>query len=325
MSRTVIFTSCLLIAGLLVFVENVQSAEPEASPKPVLKITPGKVIVPTDAMRRPWGELVSLDLKTRTGKFRKDGTDEIISFTVLPYAELLHHATFGDLQDFRVGERAIFRLHQNEQGEWVWLTYIQDEMNFLNGHKEYYYVDKIDTSNGRLECTDANADRSFVRKQGIAIDTDSNTRYWRAGQPASFADIKVGDKLRTKTHGTGRGDVRVCWEVFLDDESLLRFQAEQKQVHAARMQAEGLPGYIDSFSDGVLQLTLFREAGEQTGKLKVGQSVRVASAGVDRRPTAEPVAGTIHAVKGPQVSVMIPNTSAGFIPTNLARLWSTAE
>ena len=34
--------------------------------KPVLKIIPGQVIVPTDAMRRIWGELISLDLKTRT-------------------------------------------------------------------------------------------------------------------------------------------------------------------------------------------------------------------------------------------------------------------
>src|SRR6266436_1663315 len=101
-------------------------ADPTPPPKPVLKIIPGQVIVPTDAMRRIWGELISLDLATRTGKFRKEGTDEVMSFTVLPYAELLHHATFGDLQDFRIGERAIFRLHEAANtGQWTWLTYIQ--------------------------------------------------------------------------------------------------------------------------------------------------------------------------------------------------------
>src|SRR3954470_12344893 len=110
-----------LTANLLI------AAEPAADTpaKPVLKIIPGQVIVPTDAMRRIWGELVSLDLKTRTGTFRKDSTDELISFIVMPYAELLHHATNGDLQDFRIGERALFRLHENDKGEWVWLTYIQ--------------------------------------------------------------------------------------------------------------------------------------------------------------------------------------------------------
>ena len=43
--------------------------------KPALKITPGKVIVPLDRMRRIWGELISLDLKTRTGTFRAEADD----------------------------------------------------------------------------------------------------------------------------------------------------------------------------------------------------------------------------------------------------------
>src|SRR3954471_11089493 len=89
---------------------------------PAKKITPGQVIVPTDRMRRIWGELVSVDLKTRTGSFRNESDDQVMPFTVLPYAELLHHAARGDLQDFRVGERALFRLHEDADGNWVWLT-----------------------------------------------------------------------------------------------------------------------------------------------------------------------------------------------------------
>ncbi|HTU25574.1 MAG TPA: hypothetical protein VMF30_09265, partial [Pirellulales bacterium] len=48
-----------------------------AADKPKLQIIPGKVIVPTDNMRRPWGELISLDLKTRTGTFRNEGNDQV--------------------------------------------------------------------------------------------------------------------------------------------------------------------------------------------------------------------------------------------------------
>jgi hypothetical protein len=108
------------LAGSILAADPAPTATPPA--KPTLKIIPGQVIVPTDKMRRIWGELISLDLKTRTGKFRQESTDQVMTFTVMPYAELLHHATNGDLQDFRVGERAIFRLHENEAGEWVWLT-----------------------------------------------------------------------------------------------------------------------------------------------------------------------------------------------------------
>ncbi|MFM8274981.1 MAG: hypothetical protein ACKODX_21990, partial [Gemmata sp.] len=97
---------------------------------PPAKIMPGKVVIPTDKMRRIWGELVSIDPKTRTGRFRNESDDTVMPFTVMPYAELLHHAARGDLQDFKVGERAIFRLHEDAEGGWVYLTYIQDEMNF---------------------------------------------------------------------------------------------------------------------------------------------------------------------------------------------------
>ena len=294
--------------------------------KPPLKIIPGQVIVPTDAMRRPWGELIGVDLATRSGKFRKEGTDEVMPFTVMPYAELLHHAANGDLQDFRIGERAIFRLHENEKGEWVWLTYIQDEMNMMNGHKEYFYVDLIDVtlgaSGGTLTCMWANFDKSFTREKAVTIVTDKDTRYWKARQPAKFADIKPGDKLRTKTHGVGKGKVRVAWEVFLDDESLAKFQTEQKAVHTKRMIEEGLPGYVDASSGGELQLTLFPEGREFFAKMKVGSKVRVAPAGVDRKPSADKSVASITTIKDGKVTLAILAESAkGYQPAGLARVW----
>lgn len=307
---TLLLTSCLL------------AADP-----PVRKITPGQVIVPTERMRRIWGELVSVDLKSRTGVFRDEGTDTLMPFTVLPYAELLHHATFGDLQDFRIGERAIFRLHENERGQWVWLTYIQDEMNFLNGHKEFYWVDKLDPATGRIEFTQANADKSFVRQTGLTLETDANTRYWKAGERAEFADIRVGDKLQTQTHGLGKGKTRMCWHVFLDDVSLQKFQADQKRVHLERMAEEGLPGYVDERDGKEIRMTLFQEAREAAQKLKSGDKVRLAPAGSDRKATAEPEAGTLTAVKAAgnlfKITVVLDATPrSDWSPAVVARLWA---
>lgn len=293
--------------------------------KPIPQITPGKVIIPFEKMRRIWGELISLDLATRTGKFRNESSDEVMSFTVMPYAELLHHATLGDLQDFRVGERAIFRMHVNEKEEWVWLTYIQDEMNMMNGHKEYFHVDAMDATSGKITCKWANADLSFIREPVITLETDKDTRFWKAGQPAKFSDIKIGDKLRTKTHGTGSGKHRVPWEVFLDDESLLKFQNEQKGVHAKRMLEEGAPGYVDESGGTKLVLTLFNEGDEQIKRLKQGTGVRVAAAGVDRKPTTDPISGkvTLLGKNGRQTQVTLELDASGekFQPAGLVRLW----
>jgi hypothetical protein len=199
-------------------------------------------------------------------------------------------------------------------------------MNFLNGHKEYYWVDRIDAAKGRIEFTQANADKSFVREKGLFLDTDSQTRYWKDGRPAKFGDIKIGDKLRTKTHGVGKGKVRVCWDVFLDDASLLKFQAEQQAVHKKRMMEEGLPGYVDRREDKQLQLTLFQEAREMSKELKAGRRVRVAPAGVDRKPTEVAVEGVIQEIKPMgalhRVTLNL-DAPAGvdLTPTGRTRLW----
>ena len=314
-----------LLAALALFPTLLTAADPAPPAKLVLKIIPGQVIVPTDAMRRIWGELVSIDLATRTGKFRKEGTDEVMSFTVLPYAELLHHAAFGDLQDFRIGVRAIFRMHEAVNGEWTWLTYIQDQMNMMNGHKEYFYVDAMDAAAGTLTCTQANFDKSFVREKGIAISTDAETKFWKDAQPAKFADIKVGDKIRTETHGVGKGKVQMCWNVFLDDASLAKFQDAQKALEAKRIAEEGAPGYVDRVADREMDLTLFQESGEISHALKAGQKVRVAAAGVDRKAIGVPITGVVVAAKMAgnlgKVTVTLDAAGGGFQPGGLARLW----
>lgn len=292
------------------------------------KIIPGQVIVPTGdgEMRRIWGELISLDPVTRTGKFRNETNDEVMSFTVMPYAELYHHASFGDLQDFTPGTRGIFRLHQNDAGEWKWLTYIQDEMNFLYHHKERYHVDRIDAKKGEFEVTDINSEQ-WVREKGIILHTDKDTKYWKNGQPAQFSDVKIGDDLRTETHGVGKGKVHQCWNVFLDLESLEKFQNEQAQVAERRLKAEGSPGYVDKLDGTNLNLSLFWESTDLSHKLKPGMKVRVAPAGVDRKATSAPVTGTVAAevkvLSGNvgKVSVKLDAPSTAFIPGNIARVW----
>ncbi len=295
------------------------------APKAIRKINPGEVIVPTEAMRRIWGELVSIDFDARTGVFRKEGTDERLTFKVLPYAELLHHAAFGDLQDFRIGERAIFRLHEDAQGGWTWLTYIQDEMNMMNGHKEFFHVDALDARTGKITCTQASADRSYVREKGIILETEPTTRYWKDGQPAAFTDIQVGAKLRTQTHGVGKGKVRMCWEVFLDEASLAKFQSAQRAVHTRRMLTEGAPGYADRAAGKEVELTLFQESGDVGRQLREGSKVSLRGAGPDRRPVGETLTGTVKSAKFAgnlcKVSVELGQESTALQGKQGVRLW----
>jgi hypothetical protein len=119
--------------------------------------------------------------------------------------------------------------------------------------------------------------------------------------------------------------VQVCWEVFLDDESLLKFQNEQKEIHAQRIAEFGAPGYVDKTAVRDLELTLFQESGDVSRKLKAGQKVSVAPAGVDRAATAPALTGTVSAAKMAgnlgKVTVTLDTDPAGFQAAGLARLW----
>lgn len=324
----------ILSAGLSFLLAAATSfaAEPTAS----TVVPPGQAIVPSDS-RKPWGELISLDLKNRTGKFRNESTDEAWDFVVEPYAELLHHGADGDLQDFTVGERAIFRCHPGAEGEPWRLTYIQSEINFLNGHKEFFFVDKIDTGKidgtpaagktVRLTCHQANADQSYVRTPELFIDVDENTKYFRNGKPAAFADLKVGDPIQTKTRGTGKGKDRIAVYVFLDVPSLQKFAEQQRPIHAQRMREEGLAGFVDKVEGETIHLTLFRETGTWAKKLKPGMTVKLAAAGPDRQATGEPIECEVAAAKmlGVHGKISVTTSSpvpAAVKPTAVVRLFA---
>lgn len=304
----------------------VLSISSQATDSPTQKITPGKVIVPYKKMRRIWGELVSVDLEKRTGTFRAEGEDRIYRFAAMPYAEMLHHATKGYLSDFRIGERAIFRMHVNEEGEWYWLTYIQDEMNMLNGHKEYYFVDSIDADKGRVFFTWAKGDKSLIRQDGLFFDTNKETRYWKNGKPAQFADIKVGDKLRTKSRGNGQGRSRIAWHVFLDNVSLEKFRDEQIVVQAERLTRDGAAGYVDQLNGNELTVTMFGSGSSVVEKLKSGSKVRVAPASTNLKQTGESISGTvIESTRGKihtrSLKIQLEAPATGFRVTHVVRLW----
>jgi hypothetical protein len=305
--------------------ENLPSmqAKEDAAPQ---KITQGKVIVPFKEMRRIWGELLSIDPETRKGKFQAEHNDEVFEFCAMPYAEMLHHAANGDITDFKIGERAIFRLHPDKDGKWYWLTYIQDEMNMLNGHKEYYHVQALDPAKGTITFMHANPDKSLIRWEGVVMHTNPETQFWKAGKLASYKDLKVGDMFRAKTKGMGCGRTCIAWHVFLDDESLLKFRDEQEAIHASNMARYGLTGYLDEVGGGELALTLFRETREFASKLKAGQKVKVAPASFDRKPKAEPVEAKILSVKPKgvlhEVRLRTEASLENFKVADVSRLWA---
>lgn len=325
MPRSVISNSVLFTGAMFALVA-VAPAAPPATPA-AKKITPGKVVVPVGKgeQRLIFGELLALDPQTQTGSFRNENNGEITPFNVLPYAVLQHYAAFGEMQDFRVGERALFRLHQDENGKWTWLTYIGDEVSFLANHFSFCWVDSVDPAAGQISFTRANADKTSVGEKGV-IETDAETRFWKEGRPASFQDVKVGERFRARTHGAGKDQARRGWVIFLDDESLKRFQDEQKAVHLKRLETEGMLGYVDACNGTTLQLTVFNAAMPILKGLSAdGRKVQIAPADARGKPTADPVGGQMTEIRTVKKSfpttVTLDKEIAGLAPAQLVRVW----
>ena len=64
------------------------------------------------------------------------------------------------------------------------------------------------------------------------------------------------------------------------------------------------------------------DAAETSQQIKAGSKVRVATAGVDRKPSADKVAASVTAINAGKVTLAIPAESAkAFRPAGLARVW----
>jgi hypothetical protein len=117
----------------------------------------------------------------------------------------------------------------------------------------------------------------------------------------------------------------VAWNVYLDDESLLAAQGRQKEVHAGRMRQEGAPGYIDSVEGSALGATVFREGSEGLQKVKVGDRIWVAPAGVNRRAVGTRLEVTVEERKTVGQTVVLRLRAGGalegFAEKGLLRVW----
>jgi hypothetical protein len=337
-----VLIALLLLSTLLI---RHSSFSAETAPKP----PPPKILTAGDTRRdvvvqKHRGELLSYDPATRAGTFKSSADGAIVGFTALPHVLCQHHGALGDMNDYRIGERLRFMLHEGEDGQWNRLGLVAEELEELVAHDEPYFVDKLDGDKGILICTRRNRAGDKIVWPGMVITTDQDTRYWREGRPdAKFADLTVGMPLFMKTHGGTGLLARTAWEVLMDKASVEHFKTEQLQALKQRLTTEGLPGYIDNASEKEVRLTLFPEVmsvilGQTSGAkaapaqraLQAKQSVQLALAGPDRAAKGDRVTGKVTLLRPfikngsyiCEVTIALEAPApADFKPAAVARVW----
>ncbi len=214
---------------------------------------------PHHSDHRVGGELIAADYIHRSGVMRRDGTGELMPFTMPPYASVYYLNAEADLRDVPLGTYFLFFLNQDAHGDFTVLATMQDEFTMLANHGFTYRMDSLE------------APKPGVRKLAVVkmkggdnpsevgrneLNVDERTRVWKGSTRIALADLAPGDLLLPNLSGTGAQRPRRCTDLWVGVEAQRQASEEQRKRHTTFTRERGLPAWIDRVDGHQLTLTL---------------------------------------------------------------------
>ena len=211
------------------------------------------------------GELVKVDDHGRSGRFRTDRTDAIVTFTMPPYGAVIYLGAEAELADVPIGTRCHFSLHQDDRGMFTRATVITDEFTRLTDDRLAYRLDTLDRGAGRLGLAVQHAlvkdeKEAMIRPPDFGrelIAVDARTRVWKGAGPATMDDLCPGDELLLNTTGQTATSRGVCRAIWAGVEAQKRVSDGQRSASQARLRARGFPAWIERVEGKTITVTFF--------------------------------------------------------------------
>lgn len=214
--------------------------------------------------RQFWGELVGVDLGTRTIVFRRESDDRVLAVRLLPYAEALRTFTPGvPLELFVPGERIVVGVADETEGRYG--TIVRDEVHINYQHNLWYRIETLDA--GALTARQIAANENVVHPDGhlmvmpaapdgvLRWTLDARTVYWRGGAQAPVSELAVGDHVQIRSRMTGRGRQLIAWEI-IDPPSMPLRDAEMRAAADRAVARDGVPVTLVSRQGGEAKLEI---------------------------------------------------------------------
>ncbi len=216
---------------------------------PWFKLEKGKVPPPNSA-HIVLGELVKADAAKRSGQFRKDGTDELVDFTLTEegatvavtnakptdrgpsyFKDLPACVRYlgGDatLADVPPGTRYRFNMYQDDNGYFTRASLVSDEFSHMLLNHVTWVVESSNLKDGKVitarrmpKVTDYNGD--LQQPPDIArteLRVDENTKVWKGDKQVKLADIAAGDELLVNVTAEAPGKPSRCTEIWVGPET----------------------------------------------------------------------------------------------------------
>jgi len=174
------------------------------------------------------GELIKRD--AAGGQFRIERTDEVVDFTLLPDAVVMHLNAKAKLTDIPPGMRCRFDMYQDEKGKFTRALRVLDDYSHDANNHVTYRIDALRLDEGKLEVAwqipevkNYNGDMEQPKDIGRTLwYVAPETLVWKDKQPLKLSDLKVGDKLLANFTAERAGTpsrALELWLVTADDKS----------------------------------------------------------------------------------------------------------
>jgi hypothetical protein len=215
---------------------------------------------PHHSDHRVGGELIAADYIHRSGVMRRDGTGELMPFTMPPYASVYYLDAEADLRDVPLGTFFLFFLNQDPHGEFTLLATMQDEYTMLANHGFSYRIDALKLGEHKLAVVklkaSAQAGDSPAEVGRNELLVDEQTRVWKGEARIALADLAIGEVVLVNLSGTGAQRPRRCTDLWVGVETHHQVTEQQRKRHVASIKERGLPAWIDHVDGRKLTVTL---------------------------------------------------------------------
>lgn len=189
---------------------------------PWYRLKPG-VAPPLFAEHRAFGELVSVDPESRTGRFRADRTGTSVDFALIPDGSVRVRNAAAGLADLPLGIRCRFHLYRDEKGAFARAGLVTDEFSYLAANAVTWRVERLDRDRGELfvarqipPVKDSNDDISQPPDPGAAVlRVSAETRVWKGEREVKLEDLTVGDALFVDLTGERPGHPSRCTDLWV--------------------------------------------------------------------------------------------------------------
>jgi hypothetical protein len=211
---------------------------------------------PHHSDHRVGGELIWADYIHRSGVMRRDGSGELMPFTMPPYASVSYLNAEADLREVPLGTYFLFFLNQDPHGDFTLLATMQDEYTMLANQGFSYRLAGLRLGERTLDVVKQKAGDSAADAGASGLMVDERTRVWKGDARIALTDLAIGDVLLVNFSGSGAQRPRRCTDVWVGPETHHLISEQQRKRHVAFVKERGLPAWIDRVEGRTLTVTL---------------------------------------------------------------------